>query len=406
MQLRKWGYFLLGLICVWNSLTVEQMYAINSVEDKVIDLGRISEYEVKTDEVQFITREYAKAEQFNKGDVIDLPGTYIVRLKEADKVIKFEIPERVDLVVSNDEEFMEVLRYTLGQMHDKITFRFSKAYGKEVTNTKKKLSQVLNDTLFKYPLLLYGGGMYSRDGDKITLTFDYPMSREEGLKAQLQIEERLMQDIENRDLTKSDIELQKEIIYDILDYVEYNDYSANVKDIPLSHHVQGLVVEGNKVVCDGYGRIFMLMANTLGIPTEIIRGVGGGTNHAWNIVTHNNQTYHVDLTWADEDSYRVGSYVNYVNEMDSYMEQTHSWDREKYPKCEDTEYLNTKIYDFISLEDLKDGKGLDFEHSFKVDSEVEDIGKQIANAYGDIIEYYTVEKYGQKIITVINEKGE
>ena len=54
--------------------------------------------------------------------------------------------------------------------------------------------------------------------------------------------------------------------------------------------------------CQGYTNAFKNLMNTLGIPTDYIRGyIAGETNttHAWNRVLINGTYYYVDVTWND-----------------------------------------------------------------------------------------------------------
>lgn len=387
-------------VLIGSMIALNSLIAINTFADEMnyTYLGVVKEYKVDTQEVALISKDYSKAYKVYQGQVINEPGTYKLRLKDSDKVIGFEIDDNVNPKVTNDEEFKEAIRQALYQMSESVTIKIDNNYFKNYKDVPKQVSRLINETLHEYPLLMYDGGSFSRTGNTMTINFKYPMERSRGLEVTKKIEKGIENYINQLNLTLSDIDLQKEIVYDILDLVEYNEYSRDVKDVPLSHFLQGLA-DDNKLVCDGYTKAFMSIANTVGIPTQMVIGTGGGQPHAWNIVTHNGQNYHVDLTWAD-DEYRVTDYVNYVNEKDSFMELTHEWDREKYPVCNMNDYINTKIYELIDIEELKRSSKIDPTKSIIADINDESAIDDIVNKYGRGIGYVKSDKYGKRVITV------
>ena len=101
----------------------------------------------------------------------------------------------------------------------------------------------------------------------------------------------------------------------------------------------GGLVEG-RAVCDGYAKSLMYCLNIVGISSQMVTGTAKGQSHAWNIVQLDNNYYHVDLTWADQDGNTVGVLPNYFNELDAYMIKTHNWDHSKYPSTSSNTYCS------------------------------------------------------------------
>lgn len=152
-------------------------------------------------------------------------------------------------------------------------------------------------------------------------------------------------------------EKEMAIIEYLLVHVDY-DYTYAES----SHWAYGALFEG-KAVCDGYTKAFMELANVCGIETKYVLGNTMGANsysfngiigivaqHAWNLVKlDDGEWYHVDVTFADSDSYyskynydknqlrASGEYdgyieglgplwINYINYSDGLLElTTHKW---------------------------------------------------------------------------------
>lgn len=51
--------------------------------------------------------------------------------------------------------------------------------------------------------------------------------------------------------------------------------------------------------CQGYANAFKDIMNTLGVPTDYVRGYGDGGRHGWNRVLIGGAYYYVDVTWND-----------------------------------------------------------------------------------------------------------
>ena len=115
----------------------------------------------------------------------------------------------------------------------------------------------------------------------------------------------------------------------------------SLKGIEASFSAWGALAEG-KAACAGYARAMQLLLGAAGIPCSYLSGTGvdGETGkafaHAWNVVTIDGGTYHLDATWNDRgvwsvqsDQYRASQggehYVShrYFNQTDRQMALDH-----------------------------------------------------------------------------------
>lgn len=85
----------------------------------------------------------------------------------------------------------------------------------------------------------------------------------------------------------------------IVDNVEYN-----MQESYNNANIYG-ALQDNKVVCEGYARLFKSLMDKLEIPCVIVSGeginldTGSSENHAWNYVYLKGNWYAMDVTWDD-----------------------------------------------------------------------------------------------------------
>ena len=86
-----------------------------------------------------------------------------------------------------------------------------------------------------------------------------------------------------------------------------------------------------KAVCQGYSLLGYKMLNEAGIPTRIIASLG--MDHSWNLVKLSGKWYHLDITWNDNASERVGGKTMYTYFLltDKEIKKDHFWASEEYP---------------------------------------------------------------------------
>lgn len=91
-------------------------------------------------------------------------------------------------------------------------------------------------------------------------------------------------------------------------------------------------------LCEGYASLGHLMLNYADIENRLITGKANNVNHIWNLVKIDKNWYHVDFTWDDpifQTETKDPNFVMYEFYMrsDQTMEQTHQWDKTKYPSA-------------------------------------------------------------------------
>ena len=80
----------------------------------------------------------------------------------------------------------------------------------------------------------------------------------------------------------------------------------------------GALVKGS-AVCEGYAHAFCLLLNKLGIDCYYVNGYGENAPHMWNSVKINDEWYHIDVTWDDNEN----AYFNYFNLDDTQIQTDH-----------------------------------------------------------------------------------
>lgn len=60
-------------------------------------------------------------------------------------------------------------------------------------------------------------------------------------------------------------------------------------------------IQGGSAICQGYSTAFEYLCKKANLWCRQVSGVSHGVSHAWNLVKLKGGTYHVDVTWADDD---------------------------------------------------------------------------------------------------------
>lgn len=101
-------------------------------------------------------------------------------------------------------------------------------------------------------------------------------------------------------ITSDMSQLEKE--YEVYNYVTQNiDYDHNENNLEV-HDVYSAIVK-KMTVCDGYAKAMEILLAMVGIESDVVYGMGGSKNHAWNLVNISGKYYYLDATWdntADE----------------------------------------------------------------------------------------------------------
>ncbi len=161
--------------------------------------------------------------------------------------------------------------------------------------------------------------------------------------------------------------IQKKCKYD------YATYRGDAKKNKLSYCSYNVLING-KAVCQGYAEAFQELCESAGLSTRIV----SNSNHAWNLVKLDGQWYHVDITWADDDSKGhkglAKGYINLTDDQVSKIESHRTW-KASYYDVHGTGDLPTAdgdVYDVYTTNDYIEEKNWYSGHDATYKSEAED----------------------------------
>lgn len=316
-----------------------------------------SEYTVMFEQQKaMISRDGSEAVPIISGTKLTKPGTYFLTLidnKGHIKINKFTIlpaKETNSWTIARESELEEIFKYSLENFHKEITIKFN--YGQftinEICNIfDKYLTSVTN----KYPKIVSEGyAVSSLLGSKpvVKIKFSYPLQVTNTLKNYDLKTNKIITKVINEKVTFEMQDYQRELtlykfITDHISYSKTKDKGINyINATPMSHTMYGGLVD-QIAVCDGYSRSLMYLLNATGVPTQFITGTSDGIPHAWNLVQIQGAYYHVDSTWADQESDKIGSIYEFFNESDDYMKKTHIWESKLYPKAVSNTYNTVNL---------------------------------------------------------------
>lgn len=149
----------------------------------------------------------------------------------------------------------------------------------------------------------------------------------------------VIKEILDTQITEQMSDYEKELV--LHDYLTTHCvYSDVVDQQPESdiYRAYGALVNKD-AVCNGYAEAMQLLLMCAGVNTKFVIGTADGVDHAWNLVEIDGKWYHLDATWddptPDQAEYTIHPYFNVTDEI---MEQSHSWQKENYPKADDMTY--------------------------------------------------------------------
>jgi transglutaminase/protease-like cytokinesis protein 3 len=190
---------------------------------------------------------------------------------------------------------------------------------KQITNKILNLNTTTNSFSIKTPVL------NRNDKNSIHTYFRMYYGRAEGITQLLQITDTNTMSIItiNMDLAKK-YEIERKAIYKKIDLIlsDMQDGEDEYILFQISEYLRNNIVytddyydvysalfEG-KGVCNSYAFLFKMMAERVGIKTDVCLGyTSAGTYHAWNRVEISNNTYrYYDITLYDESNN-----INYIN---------------------------------------------------------------------------------------------
>ena len=143
---------------------------------------------------------------------------------------------------------------------------------------------------------------------------------------------------------------REKILHDkLLDGCRYKKGVESSKDGWQYFSAYGAVVTG-EAVCEGYAKSMQILLSKAGIPCLTLKGESNGVSHMWNVVELNNEWYHLDPTWDDNDSDGLIIY-EYFNLDNENISRTHkiNADIETVLSDSEEEILNSKYNFFVPL---------------------------------------------------------
>lgn len=127
--------------------------------------------------------------------------------------------------------------------------------------------------------------------------------------------------------------------------IDSDSFSKKLLDIDIySYTILGVFLR-KKAVCEGIAKAFKLILNSLDIFCIVVDGTADidnlkskkSFNHTWNIVKINGELYHIDLTWAVEESMDERINYDYFCLNDEQIRKDHRFDYDT-PKCSSNKY--------------------------------------------------------------------
>ena len=112
----------------------------------------------------------------------------------------------------------------------------------------------------------------------------------------------------------SEYEREKILHDNLLSACKYKSGVESSKDGWQYFSAYGAIVTG-EAVCEGYAKAMQILLSKAGIPCFTVRGESDGVSHMWNVVELNNEWYHLDATWDDDENEIIHDFFNLTDEM-------------------------------------------------------------------------------------------
>lgn len=186
------------------------------------------------------------------------------------------------------------------------------------------LSEVFTAVLYDNPEIFWlkTDYKYFNYGNKVVFKPNYSYSEDEAIQYSTELNNKVNEILNQASFCVTDYE--KELFF--------HDYICNntVYDMDTFGNVgasaHNTLING-RAVCEGYARAMQILLDKSGIYNYLI--IGDGTSngeikpHMWNVVKLNDENYHLDVTWNDNDETNIPSYM-YFNVTDEQISRDHS----------------------------------------------------------------------------------
>lgn len=242
---------------------------------------------------------------------------------------------------NNYNEYYNCVKTALENFNDSILIKLNN-YDNNTYNLN-----VIDNILDDYYDIDYGidgasGTIYTKGNDKvIKINFEYSLSKSQMI-AMRDASKAKASAVVSSVISSGMSDLEKELA--IHNYVVNNtayDYTNYVNGtLPEQSFTDYGVLITGKAVCEGYAKAMFRLMSLAGLDCKVVKGLGDGQAHAWNIVKINGSYCQVDATWDDPvttNGQNILSY-DYFDLSDSQMSKDHQWDTSKYPSCTTTQY--------------------------------------------------------------------
>lgn len=130
---------------------------------------------------------------------------------------------------------------------------------------------------------------------------------------------------ESFDTTRPVTEQYRAIHDYVCEIAAYDHEAASSGILSEAHNAFGLLVDRDKVVCEGYSKAFKLLCDRVGLPCLLVAGEAtasgkftGIANHMWNLVQVDGAWFAVDTTWDDIDEYTLSDCPDIAISMTCY----------------------------------------------------------------------------------------
>lgn len=185
------------------------------------------------------------------------------------------------------------------------------------------LSDVFTAVLYDNPEIFWikTDYQYFKYGNKVIFKPNYSYSHDEAVIYTGELNNKLNDILSQASSYVNDYD--KELFFH--DYIcENTVYDMNTFG-SVGASVHNTLING-KAVCEGYARAMQILLDKSGIYNYLVIGDGVSEDktepHMWNVVKLNNENYHLDVTWDDNDETNVPSYI-YFNVTDEQISRDH-----------------------------------------------------------------------------------
>ncbi len=235
--------------------------------------------------------------------------------------------------LDNDEKFIYQKIYE-GAKNFNPTINFG---SQNLTNSK--VQKILfcvnydNPLMFQLPLVSLNCEGPKDNITALTLVFDFNKNDVEYYEKQTKkrVDEILAKADGSYTLMDYLVTVHDQILYNC----EYSDTMDKTGD----YEAFGVLTD--KVgVCESYSRAFQYICQRIGVENLLIVGESQKIGHMWNMISIDDQWYHIDLTWDDGER-KKEIYHDYFNFNDAMMKKENT--RSVYPMIDDTD-TSRKLY--------------------------------------------------------------